>query len=69
MDVLQPPLSLVFTRLLNLFSGTIPEFETAYAGIFLGSFAGRIIILLFAIALTGAGALLLSTTGPAAVHY
>lgn len=56
MDVLQLPLSLVFTRFLNLFSDRIPEFETAYAGSFLGSFAGRILILLFVIALTGAGA-------------
>ena len=56
MDVLQLPLSLVFTRFLNLFSNRIPEFQTAYAGSFFGSFAGRTLILLLAVVLTGVGA-------------
>ena len=56
MDVLQLPLSLVFTRFLNLFSDRIPEFRTAYAGSFPGSFAGRTLILLLAVVLTGVGA-------------
>ncbi|CVI67665.1 hypothetical protein NDGK_00959 [Clostridiales bacterium CHKCI001] len=56
MDFLQFPLSLVFTRFLNLFGDFIPEFEITYAGSFLGSFAGRVVFLLIAIILTGIGA-------------
>ena len=56
LDVLQFPLSLVFTRFLNLFSGWIPTLETDYAGSFLGSFPGRFLFLCLAIVLTGVGA-------------
>ena len=56
LDVLQFPLSLVFTRFLNLFSGWIPTLETDYAGSFLGSFPGRVLFLCLAIVLTGVGA-------------
>lgn len=55
-DLLQFPLSLVFTRFMNLFSALIPDFQTAYPGDFMGSFGGRLIVLLVAIALTGIGA-------------
>lgn len=56
MDFLQFPLSLIFTRFLNLFGDFIPKFEITYAGNFLGSFAGRVVFLLIAIILTGIGA-------------
>lgn len=56
MDILQFPLSLIFTRFLNLFSGMIPMLQETYAGSFAGSFAGRILFLIFAIILTGVGA-------------
>ena len=56
LDVLQFPLSLIFTRVLNLFSGWIPDLQRAYAGAFPGSLAGRLLFLCLAIALTGVGA-------------
>lgn len=56
MDLLQFPLSLIFTRFLNLFSGMIPNLKDAYPDTFAGSFAGRIAFLIFAIILTGVGA-------------
>ena len=56
LDVLQFPLSLVFTRVLNLFSGWIPDLQRAYAGAFPDSLAGRLLFLCLAIALTGVGA-------------
>ncbi len=57
-DVLQLPLSLVFTRFLNLFSDYIPDFATDCSGSFFGTMAGRILILFLAIILTGIGAAL-----------
>lgn len=57
-DILQLPLSLVFTRLMNLFAAMIPEFETACAGTFAGSLWGRILILIAAVIITGIGAAL-----------
>ena len=57
-DVLQLPLSLVFTRFMNLFSDLIPVFETAYAGTFWGGIGGRLCLLVLAIVLTGIGAAL-----------
>jgi len=54
-DLLQFPLSLVFTRFLNLFSAVIPELQTAYEGYFAGSLAGRILFLILAVILTGIG--------------
>ena len=57
-DVLQLPLSLVFTRFMNLFSGILPVFETVYAGMFPGSIWGRLCLLLLAITITGTGAAL-----------
>ena len=56
LDVLQFPLSLIFTRVLNLFSSWIPDLQRAYAGAFPGSLAGRLLFLCLAIALTGVGA-------------
>lgn len=58
LDVLQLPVSLVFTRLMNLVSDAIPVFAEAYAGTFLGSIWGRLVFLLIAITLTGIGAAL-----------
>ncbi len=55
-DLLQFPMSLVFTRFINLFGTLIPDLATAYAGTFLGSFAGRFLVLLLAIVCTGVGA-------------
>ena len=49
MDILQLPLSIVFTRFLNIFSALIPDFA-------LGGMAVRVLVLLTAIAFTGIGA-------------
>lgn len=57
-DLLQLPLSLVFTRFMNLFTLWIPEFETECAGSFAGSITGRLLILAAAVAITGIGAAL-----------
>ena len=56
-DLLQLPLSLVFTRFMNIFVLCIPDFSTAYAGRLLGSLPFRIVVLLLAIGLTGICAL------------
>ncbi|HIR60542.1 MAG TPA: hypothetical protein IAB37_03095, partial [Candidatus Faecivivens stercoravium] len=50
-DILQFPLSLVFTRFLNVFSGLIPDFSD-------GHFALRLAVLILAIICTGIGAAL-----------
>ena len=57
-DVLQIPLCLMFTRFMNLFSVMLPELESDCAGTFAGSFAGRLLLLILAIILTGVGAVL-----------
>lgn len=54
--ILQFPLSLIFTRFLNIFSGMIPDLWTTYPDSFSGSFPGRILFLIIAIILTGVGA-------------
>lgn len=56
LDLLQFPLSLVFTRFMNLFAAVIPDFKTAYPDSFAGSFWARLIVLLVAIVFTGIGA-------------
>lgn len=56
-DLLQFPLSLAFTRVMNLFSGFIPELVECQ-GLFWGSLVGRIIALLTAFILTGLGIVL-----------
>ena len=58
MDILQLPLSLIFTRFMNLFSAFFPDFSTDFPGTFWGSIAGRVIVLIIAIILTGIGAVL-----------
>ena len=55
-DILQIPLSLIFTRFLNLFSYMIPDLKSAYPNQFAGNMTGRILFLVFAIILTGIGA-------------
>lgn len=55
-DILQIPLSIIFTRFLNIFSAVIPEFSVDYKGSVWGSFGGRIVFLIIAIILTGVGA-------------
>lgn len=57
-DLLQFPVSLVFTRVMNLFGGFIPELSTECQGLFWGSLLGRIIALLVAFILTGLGIVL-----------
>ena len=57
-DVLQLPVSLIFTRFMNLFSDVIPVFAEAYPGSFWGGIGGRLILLALAITLTGIGAAL-----------
>ena len=49
MDILQLPLSLIFTRFMNLFSLYLPDFSGS-------ALTERILVLLIAIALTGIGA-------------
>lgn len=56
MDLLQFPLSLVFTRFLNVFSASIPDLLSFGKDSFAGSFGGRILFLLIAVVLTGIGA-------------
>lgn len=56
LDVLQIPLSLVFTRFMNLFSGYIPDFSTQFPDSAWGSIPVRLLILLAAILCTGVGA-------------
>lgn len=58
MDGLQFPLSLVFTRFLNLFTDRIPDLATQCAGTFWGTLPGQVLFLLAAIVLTGVGAAL-----------
>lgn len=58
MDVLQFPVSLIFTRFMNLFSLCIPVFEEKYVGTFFGSVIWRVDMLVVAILLTGFGATL-----------
>ena len=56
MDLLQLPLSLVFTRGMNLVSALIPVLSEAWPDSFLGSFAGRFLVLLLAVICTGVDA-------------
>ncbi|MCC8168674.1 MAG: DUF6198 family protein [Clostridiales bacterium] len=56
LDVLQFPLSLVFTRFLNVFGAGIPDFVADLSGTWMGTLGGRILFLLLAIILTGVGA-------------
>ncbi len=55
-DALQFPLSLVFTRFLNIFGAILPDFESDLTGTWMGSYGGRILFLIIAIILTGVGA-------------
>ena len=55
-DILQLPLSLVFTRVMNIFEYMIPQLDQLPDTAFFGTFGGRILALLFAIAATGIGA-------------
>lgn len=55
-DALQLPLSLVFTRVMNIFEAVIPQMDMLPEGMFFSGFAGRILALLAAIILTGIGA-------------
>lgn len=53
--VLQLPFSLLFTRVMNLISVTVPVLREGFPDSFLGSFAGRVTVLLIAVALAGTG--------------
>lgn len=55
-DVLQFPLSLIFTRFMNLFSALIPACDTPGVSVYYSSFPGRVMTLIVAIILTGIGA-------------
>ena len=55
-DALQFPLSLVFTRFLNIFNTILPDFVADLGGTWMGTMPGRIGFLLIAIILTGVGA-------------
>lgn len=56
MDLLQFPLSLVFTRFLNVFSAWIPDLSSLSPDSFAGSSLGRFTFLAIAVVLTGIGA-------------
>ncbi|MDY3014031.1 MAG: DUF6198 family protein [Evtepia sp.] len=58
LDILQFPLSLVFTRFLNWFGQWIPDLTLSCQGSFWGTMTGRILFLLVAIILTGVGSAL-----------
>ena len=53
--VLQLPFSFVFTRIMNLISLTVPVLTEGYPDSFLGSFPGRVCVLLLAVTLMGCG--------------
>ena len=55
MDFLQIPLSLVFTRFLNIFSAVVPDLYSE-GGSAAGEMAVRVVMLVLAIILTGVGA-------------
>ncbi len=57
-DLLQLPLSLVFSRMMDFCGQWIPEFETAFPGTFLADVSCRILILVAAVFITGQGAAL-----------
>lgn len=57
-DILQFPLSLFFTRVLNLCGYFIPKLHTDLGDTWMGSYPGRIFFLAIAIILTGVGAAL-----------
>lgn len=56
LDLLQLPLSLLFTRAMNLVSALVPVLGEAYPDRFWGTFAGRFLVLLLAVVCTGVGA-------------
>lgn len=56
MDALQIPLSIVFTRFMNLFSDKIPVLTTLSPNSFFGSYVGRFLVLFIAVTATGVGA-------------
>lgn len=58
MDAMQFPLSLIFTRFLNVFGAQIPDLASDCAGTFWGTLPGQVLFLLIAIVLTGVGAAL-----------
>ena len=53
--VLQLPISVLFTRFMNLVSATVPVLAEAYPDSFPGSFPGRVLVLLLAVTLVGCG--------------
>ena len=55
-DMLQLPLSMAFTRLMNVFEAAIPMMTDLVQGSFFASMAGRLLVLLAAIVCTGVGA-------------
>ncbi|MCQ2451863.1 MAG: hypothetical protein MJ075_01845 [Oscillospiraceae bacterium] len=55
-DVLQVPLSIVFTRFMKLYFYIIPDFKVDMAGSWLGSVPARLFFLMIAIICTGIGA-------------
>ena len=58
LDMAQIILSLVFTRILNIFGALIPALKTEMGDMWQGSFAGRLFFLAIAIICTGIGAAL-----------
>ena len=55
-DILQLPLSMAFTRLMNVFEAAMPMMTDLVQGSFFVSMAGRLLVLLAAIVCTGVGA-------------
>lgn len=55
-DLLQLPVCILFSRLMNIYSSILPDFAAEYKGMFIGTTAGRIMIVILAVILTGVGA-------------
>ncbi len=54
-DILQIVVSIIFTRVINVFSEFIPQFDVEYSGQWQGSLPFRIFLLIIAITFTGIG--------------
>lgn len=59
LDLCLVPISLIFTRVLNLFEMVIPTFSEEMPGQFWGGMAGRLILLVIAVIATGVGVALI----------
>jgi len=54
-DIMQLPVNLVFTRIINIVSALVPVLAEAYPDSFMGSFAGRLLVMAIAMITIGTG--------------